>query len=49
MDLDELKELMDEYIATLDDIKKDEAWCTQKAIAKSELYLFYEWLKNRKP
>jgi hypothetical protein len=47
VDLNELQALMDEYIASLDDVKSVEWFTTDKGLANGELRLFMAWLQKR--
>lgn len=47
MTIDELKSLAAEYALTLDDIRREEQFETQRAYAAQELEAFFEWLAGR--
>lgn len=47
MNIDELSALVREYLLTLDNLKRDESYCTERASAESELERFIDWLSRR--
>lgn len=47
MNIDELSALVREYLLTLDNLKRDESYCTERASADSELERFTEWVSQR--
>lgn len=45
--LNQLEELVQEYLLTLSDEQEDESFGTYRRLAKLELEEFFEWLTNK--
>jgi len=47
MDINVLHEYADEYLASLDDVKEQETWCTNRQIAKSIISDLLQCIENK--